>query len=127
MHTASSANRTWSALASAVECTATVAMPSSRHARMTRSAISPRLAIRIFLNTGTSSGGSGGLDPEQGLAELHRLPVLRQGLDDPPGLVRLDLVHQLHRLDDAEHLALAHHRPHLHEGRLVGRGRPVEG
>src|SRR5665647_75007 len=25
-------------------------MPSSRHARMTRSAISPRLAIRIFLN-----------------------------------------------------------------------------
>src|SRR2546430_798464 len=30
---------------------ATVSMPSSRHARMTRTAISPRLATRIFLNS----------------------------------------------------------------------------
>ena len=51
MHTASSAKRTWRASASAVECTATVRMPSSRQARMIRSAISPRLAMRIFLNT----------------------------------------------------------------------------
>src|SRR5690348_17605302 len=38
------------ASASAVECTATVGMPSSLQARSTRSAISPRLAIRIFSN-----------------------------------------------------------------------------
>ena len=38
------------ASASAVECTATVAMPSSLQARSTRSAISPRLAIRILSN-----------------------------------------------------------------------------
>ena len=38
------------ASASAVECTATVAMPSSLQARSTRNAISPRLAIRILSN-----------------------------------------------------------------------------
>src|ERR1700749_395587 len=50
MHTLSSASRTCMASASAVECTATVGMPSSLQARSTRSAISPRLAIRIFSN-----------------------------------------------------------------------------
>jgi hypothetical protein len=29
-------------------------MPNSRHAKITRSAISPRLATRIFLNMGIS-------------------------------------------------------------------------
>src|SRR3954470_3116454 len=52
MHTSSSANRTCSDSRSASEYTATVWMPSSRQARITRSAISPRLAIRIFLNNG---------------------------------------------------------------------------
>src|SRR6185312_11740041 len=37
-------------LASASEYTATVAIPMRRAVRMTRQAISPRLAIRIFLN-----------------------------------------------------------------------------
>src|SRR5580658_4873320 len=50
MQTLSSASRTCMASASAVECTATVAMPSSLHARRIRSAISPRLAIRILSN-----------------------------------------------------------------------------
>src|SRR3982751_1190775 len=52
MQTSSSAKRTWSDSRSASEYTATVCTPSSRHARMTRSAISPRLAMRTFLNTG---------------------------------------------------------------------------
>jgi hypothetical protein len=52
MQIASSAMRTCIASASAVECTATVAMPISRAARITRSAISPRLAIRILSNIG---------------------------------------------------------------------------
>src|SRR5262249_51039889 len=50
MHTLSSASRTCMASASAVECTATAGMPSSLHARSTRSAISPRLAMRILSN-----------------------------------------------------------------------------
>src|SRR6266542_3947439 len=50
MQTSSSAKRTCSDSRSASEYTATVWTPSSRHARITRSAISPRLAIRIFLN-----------------------------------------------------------------------------
>src|SRR5216110_3568273 len=48
MHTSSSAKRTWSDSRSASEYTSTVWMPSSRQARMIRSAISPRLAIRIL-------------------------------------------------------------------------------
>src|SRR5882672_8376457 len=51
MQMSSSAKWTWSEWVSAVEWTATVLMPSSLQARMTRSAISPLLAIRIFLNT----------------------------------------------------------------------------
>src|SRR5258706_6545373 len=55
MQTLSSASRTCMASASAVECTATVAMPSSLHARRMRKAISPRLAIRILSNIVTAS------------------------------------------------------------------------
>jgi hypothetical protein len=47
MHTDSSASLTYFASVSASECTTTVWMPSSRQARWMRSAISPRLAIRI--------------------------------------------------------------------------------
>src|SRR3954454_2755563 len=50
MQTSSSAKRTWSDSRSASLYTATVETPSSRQARITRSAISPRLAIRTFLN-----------------------------------------------------------------------------
>jgi hypothetical protein len=50
MHTDSSASFTYFASVSASECTTTVRMPISRHARWMRSAISPRLAIRIFSN-----------------------------------------------------------------------------
>src|SRR5262250_1665456 len=47
---ASSAMRTWSASRSASENTATDAMPCSRHARITRTAISPRFATRTFVS-----------------------------------------------------------------------------
>jgi hypothetical protein len=50
MHTDSSASLTYFASVSACECTTTVVMPNSRQARWMRSAISPRLAIRIFPN-----------------------------------------------------------------------------
>jgi hypothetical protein len=55
MHTDSSESFTYLASASAWECTATVLMPISRHARCIRRAISPRLAIRIFSNMFTGN------------------------------------------------------------------------
>src|SRR5258705_9515379 len=50
MRSASSARLTWRALRSASEYTATVRIPSRRAVRITRHAISPRLAIRILPN-----------------------------------------------------------------------------
>src|SRR6478735_8900932 len=115
MHTLSSANLTCSAFESASECTATASMPSSRHARMTRNAISPRLAMRMRLNIVLPD-----FDLEQRLAVLDRLSVLDEDLHDRAFDLRLDLVHQLHGLDDAEHLALLDARADVDEGRRVG-------
>src|SRR2546426_12006872 len=111
MQMSSSANLTCSESASAVEYTATVWMPSSRQAQMMRRAISPRLAIRIFLNMeweGARSCRRALPDLEQRLPVLHRLAVRHERLEDLAVAIRLDLVHQLHRLDDAQHLALLH-------------------
>src|ERR1700761_2884581 len=82
MHTLSSASRTCMASASAVECTATVWMPSSLQARSTRSAISPRLAIRIFSNIAPDSHL---LDDQQRLSELDRLGIFEQDLHHRAG------------------------------------------
>src|SRR3954471_22045563 len=100
MQTFSSAKRTCSDSESAVECTATERSPISRQARITRSAISPRLAMRTFLNT----VGLRLFDAEQWLAVLDVLAVLDQDVEQLAVDVRLDLVHQLHGLDDADHL-----------------------
>src|SRR5215475_2505831 len=121
MHTLSSASRTCMASASAVECTATVGMPSSLHARSTRSAISPRLAMRIFSNIfaayaclrqalsdtgvarcsgpGHSWSAARSFDDHQRLAELDRLAVLDENLRHGAGARGGDLVHRLHRFD----------------------------
>src|SRR5689334_23804544 len=56
MFTASSASRTCGARPSASLYTATDAMPISRQARITRSAISPRLATRILVNIAPLEG-----------------------------------------------------------------------
>src|SRR5882724_7644660 len=171
MQTFSSAKRTCSASASADECTATDLMPSSRQARITRSAISPRFAIRTFLYMGSQLWGlnpgmvprpSGarsawhlgsppcpcpplaalGLDhaplgvcgmrhvlgeADQLLAVLDVLAVLNEDLDDLAVGLGLDLVHELHGLDDADDLPLANAGAHLGEGGRVGRRRAVEG
>src|SRR5690606_22595354 len=111
MHTLSSASRTCMASASAVEWTATVAMPSSLQARRMRRAISPRLAMRILSNMPTAL-----LDDEERLAILHRLPVLHQDRRDRAGARRQDVVEGLHGLDEKQLVADLDARAHFDEG-----------
>src|SRR3954451_21930926 len=96
-------------------------MPSSRHAMMIRMAISPRFAIRIFLNIGAC------FYREQPLAVLHWLAVLDVNADDLSLIFGIDLVHQLYRFDDTEDLPLFHVVTDLNEGRGTRFGRPKEG
>src|SRR5690606_35728342 len=44
-------------------------------------------------------------DDEERLTKLHRLAIIHQHRLDRAGLVRLDLVHHLHRFDDAQRVA----------------------
>src|SRR5262245_701753 len=141
MHTLSSASLTCIASASAVECTATVAMPSSLHALWIRRAISPLFAIRTLSNIGSLRSRAAGskraskpvppvccllpiasFDHDQRLAELDRLAILEQDLGNGPGFGRRDLVHGLHRLDDQQRLALCDTRPDLDERCRAGLG-----
>src|SRR6266478_915797 len=115
MQTFSSAKRTCSASASAVECTATERNPISRQARITRRAISPRLAMRTFLNRRSTLGQT-----DERLAVLDVLTVLHQDLRHPAVGFGFDLVHQLHGFDDADHLSLAHGLTDLDEGLRLG-------
>src|SRR5213075_665277 len=119
MQTDSSASLTYFASVSTSECTTTVRMPISRQARWMRSAISPRLAMRIFSNTLA--------EDEERLAVLHRLAVLDEDRLDRARGVGVDLVHQLHRLDDADHVALLDLLPDLDECLGVGGRRAIEG
>src|SRR6185436_12578540 len=112
MHTASSAKRTCRLSRSAVLYTATVLMPISRQVRITRRAISPRLAIRTFLNMGRRLAG---IDQEQRLIVFHGLGVVHQHLHDLAAHVALDLVEELHGLDDADGLALLDAVADVHE------------
>src|SRR3990167_828526 len=111
-------------------------MSSSRQARSTRTAISPRLATSAFLNTEMTRWEGGRPRPpapdlqrlqgEEGLAVLHRVTVLHQDRGDASPDLGLDLVHQLHGLDDADHRALLHQVSLLDEGLCAGRRSPVE-
>src|ERR1017187_6484400 len=112
MQIAWSANRTCELYRSASEYTATVLISSSLQALMTRTAISPRLAMRTLLNR---------TDGKQSLPVLHRLPVHDQLAFDDARRLRLNLVHQLHGLDNAEDLAGLHVLTDAHERRSVRR------
>src|SRR6476619_3080343 len=118
-------------------------MPSSRQAKMTRKATSPRFAIRIFLNItarlmprplswlgatlSLSKGRSSHRpDGEEPLAILHRLAVFDVDVHDFAVVLGIDLVHQLHRFDDAEHLPLAHGGAYFDKRRRARFGRPIE-
>ena len=93
---------------------------------MTRRAISPRLAMRIFLNMGSvrarRAGPSVRPDGEERLAVLDGLPVLVVDLHDLPRHLGLDLVHELHGFDDAEHLAHPDRSPTSRREATLGSG-----
>src|SRR3954465_11219502 len=102
MHTVSSARRTCIASESAVECTATVLMPISWHARWIRSAISPRLAISSFWIFIVRAALA---DDHQWLIELDRLAFADEHFLDHAARRRGDRVHYLHRFDDEQSVA----------------------
>src|SRR5579871_5481040 len=120
---------------------ATVRMPSSRQALITRKAISPRLATRTLRSIGTLKSGvsrtskkkpngvnedcytrdpapltplaplaplSHGSNGKQRLAVFDGLSIGYEASDDLAPGIGLDLVHQFHRFDNADHLALFH-------------------
>src|SRR5262245_51616279 len=126
MRTARSARRTCRASSSAVEYTATASIPSSWSARMTRTAISPRFATRTRPNTSHDRPAGERLEVEQHPAGLGGLRILDVDRADDRPDVRLPLVHELHRLEDAERLARRDDVALLDEGRRAGRRGPVE-
>src|SRR5262245_49916786 len=125
MHTLSSARRTCMASASAVECTATVAMPSSLQARSMRSAISPRLAIRILSNMRTKRLAL--LDDRERLGIFDRLTVVDEDCEHSAGMGRRDGVHGLHGFDDEDGLARGNLGPGFDERRSARLGRAIGG
>src|SRR5438067_13935312 len=92
---------------------------------MTRTAISPRFATRTLLNTVEREGGNR-LELEQQLPEFDGLRVLHVDRPDDPLAVGLDLVHEFHRLEDAQGLAGADRVADLDERRRARLRRPVE-
>src|SRR5947199_1977562 len=67
------------------------------------------------------------IHPEKDLAELHRLRVLRGDFANNARDLGLDLVHDLHRLDDANHLPDVHPAAHSDIGLCSRLGRLIEG
>src|ERR1700729_1520059 len=84
---------------------------------MTRTAISPRLAMRIFLNR---------TDGKKSLPVLYRLSVHNESaLHDTRGF-GLNLIHQFHGFNDAEHLSRLDTLAHAHKRRGAWRRRFIE-
>src|SRR5271157_603791 len=122
---------------------ATAVMPSSLQAQITRRAISPRFATRIFLNMkewdwtrsaqthrpcktefseiNLSTPLSTLADAKQRHSILDRSSVGDERFGQHTRDFRLDLVHQLHGFDDAQHLSLLNGITDLDEGRRPGR------
>ncbi len=65
-------------------------------------------------------------DGEQPFAVLHRLAVLHVRAYYLSFVLGRDLIHQLHRLDDAQNLILLHPLADLDEGGRAGLGTAVE-
>src|SRR5215472_1847031 len=104
--TASSASSVNAALRSASLCTATVRMPRSRQPRMTRIAISPRLATSTVSNTACL------LDVDQRIAGADDVALLHVDPCHAPAAGRGDVVLHLHRLEHGHDIAEVHRVAH---------------
>src|SRR2546426_811822 len=82
----------------------------------------------LKLNVGPAACGASGMriHPEEGLSELDRLGVFHTHFPDQPGDFGLDLVHDLHRFDDAHHLTRGDAAAALHVRRGARRAPPAE-
>src|SRR5919112_2997168 len=74
----------------------------------------------------TAAGSAIGIDPEEDLPELDRLGVVDQHLAHHASELGLDLVHDLHRFDDADRLPRRDPGPDLHVRVRARLGRLVE-
>src|SRR3954447_24887111 len=133
MRSAWSAMRTNMPSASAVEYTATASQPSSCSARITRTATSPRFATSTRENISGEQPSEGverradeRLELEQELAELNGPAVLGVDRAPEPLRLRLQLVEELHRLEQAERLPGRDRVAHLDERRRARFGGAVE-
>src|SRR6266508_2803170 len=107
---------------------------------MMRTAISPRFATRTFSNMKIGLSLYSVLFPltgpkwrlagpnlKQRLSELHGFGVVEHHLGDYSFSLRFNLVHDLHRLDDANHRLWMHLSSYFDVRRGFGGGSTVEG
>src|SRR5262245_21899140 len=102
-------------------------MPSSLQARITRSAISPRLAIKTFSNMRTRDSARPAVAPyhvltdfEQRLAKLNRLTIVSEHFGNNAAGFCLNLVHHFHCFDDANNGVFGDGFPDFNKRRRVG-------
>src|SRR3954465_6896787 len=115
---------------------ATVSMPNSRHARITRSAISPRLATRMRLNIARWTVGGGRwtarqtllppVDLEERLSKLHGLAIVHEHGHDLSRYFGGQFVEDLHGFNDANRGFRSHVIADLDERRRLGIGRQIK-
>src|SRR5229473_2764506 len=103
--THSSASRTASESLSALLQTCTVARPNSRAARMMRTAISPRLAMRSLWIVMDGLPASNVYLGDR-LTGHHCVLILDKEAHDFAGCSRLHLVERLHDFDEADRIVL---------------------
>ena len=83
--------------------------------------------ISFVVNTDMGSFLSFYSITNMGLVIFNLIPVLYQDLLHDAVKLRLDLVHQLHRLHNSEYLAFFHNVPYLDKRIRIRRRRRVEG
>src|ERR1700733_11575051 len=93
-------------------------MPSSLQARMMRSAISPRLAMRTLLNTL--------LNADQRLAKLYGGAIFHQDFSNDAFDLGFYLIHDLHGFDDAYQRLFVDFLSNFGVRRRIGRRRPIK-
>src|SRR5436190_24293664 len=93
---------------------------------MTRTAISPRFAIRTFL-TGARRRLGSVAQPDEGLAGVDRITILDEKPVDEPLVFGSDLAERLHDLDEPDDITGPHPLALGHERILLRRALAVEG